>query len=100
MSRVASAYPSFGFSLLYSNFRNQMPHFCGRTHTTRSRSLAVPIAAEPPVRPAPVAAGPTHDEIAALAYSYWEKRGHRHGSSWEDWLRAERDLIERRKPLG
>ena len=35
---------------------------------------------------------PTHEEIARLAYSYWEARGYQGGSPWEDWLRAERAL--------
>jgi hypothetical protein len=35
---------------------------------------------------------PTHGEIAALAYAYWEARGGRAGSPWEDWFRAEREL--------
>lgn len=35
---------------------------------------------------------PTHEEIARLAYSYWEARGRRDGSSLEDWFRAERVL--------
>ena len=33
-----------------------------------------------------------HEEIALLAYSYWEDRGCPHGSPEEDWFRAERDL--------
>jgi hypothetical protein len=36
--------------------------------------------------------GPTQEEIAALAYSYWEARGRQNGSPWEDWFRAEREL--------
>jgi hypothetical protein len=35
---------------------------------------------------------PTYDEIAELAYSYWEARGGQGGSPWEDWFRAEREL--------
>ena len=35
---------------------------------------------------------PAHEEIACLAYSYWEARGCRGGSPWEDWFRAEREL--------
>lgn len=35
---------------------------------------------------------PTPEEIAALAYSYWEARGRVHGYALEDWLRAEREL--------
>jgi hypothetical protein len=33
-----------------------------------------------------------HEEIARLAYSYWETAGCPSGSAEQDWLRAERDL--------
>ena len=32
------------------------------------------------------------DQIALLAYSYWEARGCQGGSPEEDWLRAQRQL--------
>ena len=35
----------------------------------------------------------SHEEIAQLAYSYWEARGFAPGSPEEDWLRAERELL-------
>jgi hypothetical protein len=35
-------------------------------------------------------------EIARLAYSYWEARGCQGGSAEEDWFRAERELKDRR----
>jgi hypothetical protein len=35
---------------------------------------------------------PTHEDIAQLAYSYWEARGGTGGSPWEDWFRAEQEL--------
>jgi hypothetical protein len=35
---------------------------------------------------------PSPDDIARLAYSFWEARGYAGGSSEEDWLRAEREL--------
>ena len=38
---------------------------------------------------------PSHDEIARLAYAYWEAGGRRHGSAEADWLRAERELRNR-----
>ncbi len=38
---------------------------------------------------------PSHQEIAALAYSYWEQRGCQGGSSDEDWARAQRALRQR-----
>ncbi len=34
-----------------------------------------------------------HEEIAKLAYSYWEARGFQGGSPEEDWVRAERELL-------
>ena len=37
----------------------------------------------------------THEEIARLAYSYWESRGSQAGSAEEDWFRAERELTVR-----
>ena len=39
--------------------------------------------------PAP---GPDREEIARLAYSYWEARGGEGGSQEDDWFRAEREL--------
>jgi hypothetical protein len=38
---------------------------------------------------------PSYEEIAALAYSYWEARGYQGGSQEEDWLRAEQELRSR-----
>ena len=32
------------------------------------------------------------EQIALLAYSYWEARGHQGGSPEEDWYRAEREI--------
>lgn len=34
----------------------------------------------------------THEEIASLAYSYWEAGGRREGTALSDWLQAERVL--------
>jgi len=39
-----------------------------------------------------------HEEIARLAYSYWEARGCPGGSAQEDWLRAEQELQSRLAP--
>lgn len=36
--------------------------------------------------------GPSHEQIAALAYKYWLERGMQHGKDLEDWLKAEEDL--------
>ena len=35
---------------------------------------------------------PTREEIARLAYHYYEARGQRDGHAIEDWLSAEREL--------
>jgi hypothetical protein len=39
-------------------------------------------------------ARPARDEIAKLAYSYWERRAGDGGSALEDWVRAERELAD------
>lgn len=36
---------------------------------------------------------PAHDEIAQLAYSFYESRGRQDGHDTEDWLRAEQELV-------
>lgn len=38
---------------------------------------------------------PTQEAIANLAYSYWESRGGKGGSPWDDWFRAEQELKRR-----
>ena len=40
---------------------------------------------------------PTFEEIAEAAYHRYLKRGGGHGTDFDDWLEAERDLRERRK---
>ena len=42
---------------------------------------------------------PDPDEIARLAYSFWESRGYQGGSAEEDWHRAEQELRESRHLL-
>jgi hypothetical protein len=36
------------------------------------------------------------EEIARLAYLYWEARGGQGGSAEDDWFRAEQDVLKRR----
>jgi len=36
---------------------------------------------------------PTQEEIAQLAYSFYESRGRQEGHQLEDWLHAEQELI-------
>jgi hypothetical protein len=40
---------------------------------------------------------PHHDQIATLAYSYWEARGYEGGSPEEDWARAEQELLNKQE---
>jgi len=64
-----------------------MPHFYGTTHSRERRDYRTARSV--------IRHEPTHEEIARLAYSYYEARGCEGGSSLEDWLRAERELRER-----
>jgi hypothetical protein len=89
-----------------------MPHFCGHTHAKHARRgsnlsdrggflepadlLEQELRLLPEVLTAPAGkSAPTESAVAELAYSYWEARGCRGGSEWEDWFRAERELRER-----
>ena len=38
-------------------------------------------------------ARPSHDEIARLAYHFYETRGRRDGQDVDDWLSAEQELV-------
>jgi len=61
---------------------------------TKRVKRSVPVAAMAPVTQ-PVPDAPSPDQIASLAYSYWEARGYQGGSPEEDWLRAEQELAAR-----
>jgi hypothetical protein len=47
------------------------------------------VKTEPPARSQATGSA---EEIARLAYAYWEARGGHPGSAEDDWLRAERQL--------
>jgi hypothetical protein len=51
-----------------------------------------PVGAPSQELPARISRTVTHDDIAALAHSYWLERGGQHGSDEDDWIRAERAL--------
>ena len=71
-----------------------------RGKLTRPDAEGVYSAANPsPAQAERSAAEPAREEIAALAYSYWEERGGRGGSPQADWDRAERALRERASVL-
>jgi hypothetical protein len=71
-----------------------------RSHSVRSQKTT-PEAAPAPVA-APVAAPSYEDlqqEIARLAYFFWEERGRQPGSSVDDWLKAERKVLSQAQSL-
>jgi hypothetical protein len=70
-----------------------------KQHRGSAKKTAAPVSGHE-VSPATVAtpsvAGSvTHEQIALLAYSYWQQRGFHGGSPEEDWHRAERELTSR-----
>ena len=60
--------------------------------TKRVKGTAPAAASEAPVTQL-TAALPSQEQIAALAYLYWEARGCQGGSPEQDWLRAEKELL-------
>lgn len=58
------------------------------------RSSAKPAVPETAPSPA-VVIDLSREDVARLAYSYWEARGYQGGSPLEDWVRAENELRER-----
>src|SRR4051812_35029187 len=60
-----------------------------RVRTVKHSKAAAPANAL--VASAPVVNA--HDAIAQIAYGYWEARGYQHGSSEQDWLRAEQEYL-------
>jgi hypothetical protein len=50
---------------------------------------------QPRIVETPVAPISEQEEIARLAFSYWEARGCQGGSPEEDWARAEREVRSR-----
>lgn len=63
--------------------------------TTNTGATAAVMARDTAAEPGTSASLTEHEEIARLAYSYWEARGCPHGSPEEDWFRAERGLSQK-----
>ncbi len=61
------------------------------SHAQTSRSLPESEGSTAAIASLAQAVSPP-DEVARLAYSYWEARGCQGGSPEEDWLRAEQEL--------
>ncbi len=62
--------------------------------SSEPQPAAVP---EKPIVEVPAAQISEQDEIARIAFSYWEARGCQGGSPEEDWARAEQEVHSRRK---
>ena len=76
--------------------RNRSLHAAAPAETT--------VVSQPDIANSQVADGaatyePSHEEIAAVAYLYWEARGGQGGSAEEDWLRAEQELRVRTRSM-
>ncbi len=67
--------------------------------TELSLNEASPVSAEPDkhadLQPAEET-GNTHESISKLAYALWEQRGRPTGSSEQDWIEAQQEIL---KPL-
>jgi hypothetical protein len=68
-------------------------------HSLAEPDASAEVPASQPVTAAAVAQAatmePTYEQIATLAYLYWEARGCQGGCPEEDWLRAEQELRSR-----
>jgi hypothetical protein len=64
-------------------------HSATQAETPATSSVGLPAS---PAAAVAAIGEPTRDEIASLAYGYWEARGYQGGSQDEDWLRAEQEL--------
>ncbi len=68
--------------------------------STAPKTAVSRTAGETADKPAIVERAPTHEEIARLAYNFWEARGRPLGSPEEDWFAAEQDLLMERLVWG
>ena len=74
---------------------NRAKHAPASVAAVQKSEEAKPVVQAPEICAAPAPYIPTQEQIAALAYTYWESRGYQGGSSEEDWLRAENELRAR-----
>ena len=62
---------------------------------TKAGGRAVPTSLTKPTPVQPVNAAPSRDEIAQRAYEIYVARGRAEGRELEDWVQAERELLEK-----
>jgi DUF2934 family protein len=79
--------------------RSQVESALGQQEVAQ-RSAGTKRASERRARQSsPSAAGEVpqlHERIAVRAFEIFEKRGRRHGRDWEDWFRAEQEVLSER----
>jgi len=63
-----------------------------KPRVSRVKSVTHSKAAVAPVSTV-IAAATAHEQIAKIAYGYWESRGYQAGCPEQDWLRAEREYL-------
>src|SRR4051794_20763827 len=63
-----------------------------RVKSVKHSKSAVPAAMEI-VEVAAITAVNPHEQIAKIAYGYWEARGYESGFHEQDWLRAEQEFL-------
>jgi hypothetical protein len=108
-NEARSVISSEGAGVSATHRRSLRPPVAPTPVETQPEPVAAPAASEPveraAVATAAAAAAETlalteaeQDEVARLAYTYWEERGRTHGSPDEDWYRAVQEVKGRRKP--
>lgn len=65
------------------------------TNLAKERLAPDPNEVEMPGNGVSAPEKPSHEEIAVLAFEYYQLREGNAGDEVQDWLRAERDLVER-----
>ncbi len=68
-----------------------------RVKSVKHSKASVPVAVVEVSAPEVVAAAPVNatEQIAKIAYGYFEARGYQHGFAEQDWLRAEQEYLGR-----
>jgi hypothetical protein len=61
-------------------------------HKHHAKTAAEVVIDTPVEVPQATAVTVNHEDVAKLAYTYWEARGRQDGFAEQDWLRAEREL--------
>lgn len=67
-----------------------------KTSTEKAETPSKPVASvTSEVTTVTTRAVDLQDVIRTRAYEYFEQRGYQHGADFDDWLRAEREVLDR-----